>query len=88
MFVPCPFCGDREIAEFICRGEALPARPDASAADAVVLFHDYYYLRSNPAGETFEHWYHAAGCQKWLEVRRDTRTHRILGAAIAGSALS
>jgi sarcosine oxidase subunit delta len=88
MFVPCPFCGEREIAEFICRGEALSARPDPNAAEAISSFHDYYYLRSNPAGETREHWYHAAGCQTWLEVLRDTRTHRILDASLAGSTLT
>jgi sarcosine oxidase subunit delta len=83
MFLPCPFCGDRDIAEFICRGQVLPARPDPTAEHAATLFHDYYYLRSNPAGPVREHWYHSAGCLQWLEVLRDTRTHEVLNAVLS-----
>jgi heterotetrameric sarcosine oxidase delta subunit len=86
MFLPCPFCGEREISEFDCRGEALPQRPDPTEPDALSRFHDYYYLRSNPAGLVREHWYHTAGCLNWLEVRRDTRTHVILDVFSRASA--
>lgn len=83
MFLSCPVCGEREISEFACRGEALSARPDPQGGDALERFHDYYYLRENSAGLLREHWYHAAGCLNWLEVRRDTRTHEILGVGLA-----
>ena len=86
--IPCPFCGARDIAEFACRGAVLPARPDPQAADAPSAFHDWLYLRENLAGELDEHWYHAAGCRRWMVVRRDTRDHRILGAHLAGEAAS
>jgi methylglutamate dehydrogenase subunit B len=83
MFIPCPICGEREISEFVVRGEALGARPTASGTAPVSTFHDYYYLRSNRAGPIHEHWYHVSGCLNWIDVQRDTRTHQILAAALA-----
>ncbi|MEI9851487.1 MAG: sarcosine oxidase subunit delta [Sphingomonas sp.] len=70
MRIPCPFCGSRDFAEFVCRGEIA----------------DDLHLRANPAGKLAEHWYHAQGCRNWLTVERDTRTHEILGAAFAQGA--
>lgn len=75
MRIPCPFCGDRDSREFVCRGEALPS-PDASSAE-------FLYPRDNPASWLNEHWYHASGCRQWLLVRRDTRTHAIDRAVLA-----
>ncbi len=54
-------------------------RPDPNAADAADQFNTYVYLRDNPAGAHRELWYHGAGCQAWLAVERDTRTHAIAG---------
>ncbi|MDE2305363.1 MAG: sarcosine oxidase subunit delta, partial [Gammaproteobacteria bacterium] len=45
-------------------------------------FHDYVYLRANPLGTQRELWYHAAGCECWLLVERDTRNH-VIGAVRA-----
>jgi len=67
MRIACPFCGDREISEFVCRGEI--------AGDL--------YLRANPAGLLSEHWYHSEGCRNWLIVTRDTRTHEISSTVFA-----
>jgi methylglutamate dehydrogenase subunit B len=78
MFLRCPFCGERELSEFVCKGQALPKRPDPVSEHADVQFHDYYYSRANPAGPVWEHWFHEAGCANWLAVYRDTRTHEIL----------
>jgi sarcosine oxidase subunit delta len=79
MRLPCPFCGDRDAAEFTYRGDAAPVRPAAEAdADA---WHDYVYLRDNPAGPMRELWFHRAGCQSWIVVDRDTRTHAVTAAA-------
>ncbi|MEI9964417.1 MAG: sarcosine oxidase subunit delta [Caulobacteraceae bacterium] len=80
MRIPCPFCGEREAEEFSVMGEAAGPRPDPAAEDAPDRFHAYVHLRSNPAGETDERWYHAAGCRRWLVVTRDTRTHKIVSA--------
>lgn len=80
MLINCPFCGLRDLAEFSVNGEAV-ARPavngDLDGADIRAAFADALYLRDNPAGSHREHWFHAAGCQSWLIVERDTRTHEI-----------
>jgi heterotetrameric sarcosine oxidase delta subunit len=78
MRIPCPFCGDRDSREFTVLGDAtLMARPDPSAPDALAKFTAYLHERDNPAGLHRELWYHGPGCQSWLVVTRDTRTHRI-----------
>lgn len=79
MRIPCPHCGLRDVREFTYLGDATPQRPDPDGADAVDRFNAYVYLRDNPAGTHRELWYHGAGCQAWLAVERDTRTHAIAG---------
>ena len=83
MRIPCPFCGERNAEEFAVLGEAAPPRPDPAAPDALERFHAYVHLRDNPSGPHTEHWYHAAGCRRWLVVERDTRTHAVLSARFA-----
>ena len=86
MRIPCPYCGSRDIGEFVYRGDATPVRPDAKAEDTApphsAMF-EYVYLRDNPAGLHEEHWYHAQGCRNWLVVTRDTLTHEIPSARLA-----
>lgn len=78
MRIPCPHCGSRDIREFTYLGDATVQRPDPAAPDALERFTDYVYLRENPAGPHCELWYHGYGCQAWLTVLRNTRTHEIL----------
>ena len=77
MRIACPHCGLRDVREFSYLGDAKPTRPDPQAADALDSFNSYVYVRDNPAGPHREFWYHGAGCQSWLTVTRDTRTHAI-----------
>ena len=76
MRIHCPFCGAREP-----RSSSISATPPLASATRMrrtpQCFYDYVYLRDNPAGPHHELWYHAAGCQTWLVVERDTRTHEI-----------
>jgi sarcosine oxidase subunit delta len=85
MRLTCPYCGERDSAEFAYLGDAaLADRPAAGApADA---WHAYTYLRDNPMGPHRELWYHAQGCRSWLVVSRDTRTHAVAGATLAKEA--
>jgi heterotetrameric sarcosine oxidase delta subunit len=80
MRIPCPHCGARDLREFSFLGDAKPARPDPDGADAVAEFNTYVYIRNNPRGRHEELWYHGAGCQTWLVVERDTRTHAVTAA--------
>ena len=80
MRIPCPHCGERPLEEFSYLGDAAPRRPSLDTADAharEAAFCDYVYLRDNPAGRLQELWFHAGGCQAWLVVERDTRSHAI-----------
>ena len=72
----CPLCGERDRREFTYYGAAVYAdRPEAAAPPQA--WDDYLHNRDNPAGKTTDLWYHEAGCGAWLEVTRDTVTHRV-----------
>ncbi|MCF3932213.1 sarcosine oxidase subunit delta [Acuticoccus sp. M5D2P5] len=82
MLIPCPHCGPREVSEFTYIGDATKVRPapDASA-DA---WSDFVHARRNPRGRHAEHWQHTAGCRAIVRVTRDTVTHAVYGASLAG----
>jgi sarcosine oxidase subunit delta len=80
MRIPCPHCGTRDLREFSYLGDAKPTRPDPNSDSAIAQFNSYVYVRDNPLGHHEELWYHGAGCQAWLVVERDTRTHAVTGA--------
>jgi heterotetrameric sarcosine oxidase delta subunit len=73
--INCPYCGLRDETEFRYGGPAGVTRPSGLEWAAWVR---YLYWRDNPAGEHGERWLHLSGCRRWLEIRRDTRTNRIL----------
>ena len=73
MIIPHPILGPRDAQEFTYLGDAaLIDRPDGMADDAADAFHDYLYLRDNPAGLHRELWFHEQGDRSWLVVTRDT----------------
>ena len=84
MRIPCPFCGERDLSEFIYYGDPV-GRPDPTATDAPRRFYEAIYLRDSPAGPHRELWYHASGCRSWIRVNRDTRTHEMLGSAFVST---
>lgn len=78
LLVPCPHCGPRDETEFRYGGQAYLAHPlDPDALDDAA-WAEYVFLRDNPKGPFAERWYHAAGCRRWFNVRRDTVTHEFL----------
>ena len=78
MIINHPLLGPRDAAEFVYLGDAaLIDRPDWQADNAAQAFHDYLYLRDNPAGEHQELWFHEQGDRSWLVVTRTTLTHEI-----------
>lgn len=84
MIIDHPLLGPRDAAEFVCKGSAvLIDRPDPDAPDAMDAFHDYLYLRDNPAGLHRELWYHEQGDRSWLVLTRDTLTHEIVKVELA-----
>lgn len=84
MIIDHPLLGPRDAAEFVYLGDAaLINRPDWQADDAVRQFHDYQYLRDNPAGTHRELWFHEQGDRSWLVVTRDTMSHEIIDVQLA-----
>lgn len=84
MLIPHPILGPRDAQEFSYLGDAsMLDRPDGMADGAADVFHDYVYLRENPAGIHRELWFHEQGDRSWLVVTRNTVTHEILGAELA-----
>jgi methylglutamate dehydrogenase subunit B len=75
MRIACPHCGPRGVDEFSYLGDATVERP--SDPGDLAGFVAYAHERRNPAGRHRELWQHAAGCQSWLVVTRDTVTHAI-----------
>ena len=85
MRLPCPICGDRDIREFTYKGAANAVNRPSPTADEDT-WDSYLHSRDNPAGVTQDLWHHGAGCTAWLVVTRDTVTHDVLGAMLAGEA--
>lgn len=82
MIINHPLLGPRDAAEFVYKGDAaLMGRPDGM--DESADFHDYAYLRDNPAGLHRELWYHEQGDRSWLVVTRNTLTHEITQVELA-----
>ena len=87
MIIEHPLLGPRDAEEFVHLGDAsLLVRPDWQAGDATQVqkrFHDYVYLRDNPAGEYRELWYHEHGDRSYLVVTRCTMSHAISRVELA-----
>ncbi len=76
LWITCPTCGERPITEFRFGGE-LPQVPDRITDDAERNL-DWVWMHDNVDGVTIERWFHAAGCRRWLTLRRDTSTDRVV----------
>ncbi|SUZ32710.1 Sarcosine oxidase subunit delta [Roseibaca ekhonensis] len=84
MIINHPLLGPCDAQEFTYLGDAsLIDRPDGMADGADAAFHDYLYLRDNPAGLHRELWFHEQGDRSWLVVTRDTVTHDITSVELA-----
>ena len=84
MIINHPLLGPRDAQEFTYLGDAsLMDRPNPEDGQAPENFHDYLYLRDNPAGEHRELWYHEQGDRSWLVVTRNTVTHEITKVQLA-----
>jgi heterotetrameric sarcosine oxidase delta subunit len=76
LWIICPTCGERPVNEFRFGGE-LPHVPD-SISDETERNVDWVWMNDNVDGVTIERWFHAAGCRRWLTLRRDTSTDRVV----------
>ena len=82
--ITCPWCGPREEIEFHCGGQAHIARPKDPDALSDEEWADYLFMRDNPKGLFAERWVHSAGCRRWFNVLRHTKTHEIVAVYLMG----
>jgi len=69
MLIACPFCGERDVAEFEFRQSIAPSGADAA---------ERLYFRSADPSRSIEHWQHVRGCRTWLELHRDLASGSVL----------
>ena len=86
MRIRCPFCGERDSGEFSYLGAVAGGQRGFDGAETLERVFEAVYIRENPAGVHEELWYHKFGCRSWVQVRRDTRTHEVIAAALARDA--
>jgi heterotetrameric sarcosine oxidase delta subunit len=84
LLIPCPWCGDREETEFSYGGQAHIAHPREPEALDDAAWAEFVFFRDNPEGDFAERWYHSAGCRRWFNAVRNTRTNRILTTYTTG----
>ena len=75
LLIHCPWCGERDEAEFLYGGEADIPRPEAPEALTDAEWADYLFMRSNPKGRHREWWMHSQGCRRWFVLARDTLSY-------------
>ena len=71
----CPFCGPRELEEFLFHKTL--AEPGADPCAEV-------YARTNRLQLSREHWQHLHGCRAWLLVHRNPATNDVLEVRLLG----
>jgi sarcosine oxidase subunit delta len=75
LLLPCPHCGQRPLEEFL-HGEILRVPEAVTGIFARDL--DRAFMHDNREGPVEERWFHAAGCRRWLTLRRDTARDSVL----------
>ena len=73
--MPCPVHGERNIAEFLCKGPVLSM--PSSTHGSKQLWARYLFLAENKAGIVDEWWLHTPSSM-WFVARRDTTSDEIL----------
>jgi len=71
----CPFCGPRELEEFLFH----KTLPEEGASEYAAV-----YERINRIDDSLEHWQHVHGCRAWLEVRRNPSNGDVLEIRMIG----
>lgn len=82
LFIKCPHCGPRTEDEFGYGGQAHVAYPEDPHTLTDAQWAQYLFYRDNPKGLYRERWVHSAGCRKWFNAVRDTRTYEITSTYI------
>ncbi len=82
--IKCPYCGERDQADFSYAGEAHRKRPENPEALTDAEWADFVFMHANTKGLYAERWVHSAGCRKFFNMLRDTATDEILATCRIG----
>jgi heterotetrameric sarcosine oxidase delta subunit len=82
LLIPCPHCGERDESEFDYGGRAV-ALPRLNATTDE--WHQALHLGNNNEDCVDEYWYHYAGCECWIRLRRNLSNHDFIDATHAFS---
>ena len=85
LLIPCPHCGERDESEFDYGGRAV-ALPRLNAAPDE--WHQALHLGNNNEDCVDEYWYHHAGCERWIRLRRNLSNHDFIDADMAANMVS
>ena len=86
LIIDCPNCGARPETEYGYGGQAHVAYPEDPHALTDEEWAQYLFYRDNSRGSYAERWVHSAGCRKWFNAVRDTRTYEISAVYRIGEA--
>lgn len=85
LLIPCPHCGERDESEFDYGGRAV-ALPELDAAPDE--WHRALHLGNDNEDCVDEYWYHIAGCECWIRLRRNLSSHDFIDADHAASGVT
>ncbi len=74
LLIPCPHCGPRDESEFTYGGPYSPM-PPLEGGSTAEDWHRAVHLGSSGTAPLRELWYHDAGCERWVVLRRDPKSH-------------
>ena len=74
LLISCPNCGPRAEEEFAYGGPSRVLPSLDGLADATA-WHQAVHCGGTSATIQPEVWYHHAGCERWVTLRRDLATH-------------
>lgn len=74
LLIPCPNCGPRAEEEFAYGGPARVLPRLDGKADAAA-WHQAVHSGGTSATIQSEFWYHHAGCESWVTLQRNLRSH-------------
>jgi len=75
LLIPCPHCGERDESEFDYGGRALALPALEADTDN---WNEALHFANDSEDCVDEHWYHAAGCERWIRLRRSLSTHEFV----------
>jgi sarcosine oxidase subunit delta len=82
LLIPCPYCGERDESEFDYGGRAVEFPVLSAPRDE---WHRALHLSCDAGEDADEYWYHSAGCERWIRLRRNLASHDFIDPTSIGA---